>query len=99
MVFAAMYGAGAGAAAAYNIAVNLSKYFKGLAKVTKTFSLEVGPLRATGLPAVLVGVTGVVLAAGVARSLMQSSDRLPETLREARSLALAMRAEVPKLPS
>jgi hypothetical protein len=30
---------------------------------------------------------------------MQSSDRLPETLREARSLAQAMRPEVPKLPS
>lgn len=99
VVFAAMYGAGACAPAAYNIPVNLNKYFKGLAKVTKTFSLEIGPLRAQGIPAVLVGVTGVILAAGVARSLMQSSDRLPETLREARSLAQTMRAEVPKLPS
>lgn len=94
-----MYGAGACAPAAYNIPVNFNKYFKGLAKVTKTFSLEVGPLRAHGVPAVLVAVTGVVLAGGVARALMQSSDRLPETLREARSLALAMRSEVPKLPS
>lgn len=94
-----MYGAGAGTPAAYNIPVNLNKYLKGLAKVTKTFSLEVGPLRAQGVPAVLVAVTGVLLAGGVARALMQSSDRLPETLREARSLALAMRAEVPKLPS
>jgi hypothetical protein len=99
LVFPAMYGAGASAAAAYNIPVNLTKYFKGLAKVTKTFSLEVGPLRATGVPAVLVAVTGVVLAAGVSRALMQSSDRLPETLREARSLAQAMRPEVPKLSS
>jgi hypothetical protein len=40
-----MYGAGAGAPAAYNIPVNLNKVFKGLAKVTKTFSLEIGPLR------------------------------------------------------
>lgn len=94
-----MYGAGAGAPAAYNITVNFNKYFKGLARVTKTFSLEVGPLRAQGVPAVLVAVTGVVLATGVARALMQSSDRLPETLREARSLAQAMRPEVPKLPS
>lgn len=92
-----MYGAGAGAPAAYNIPVNWNKVFKGLAKVTKTFSLEVGPLRAQGVPAVLVGVTGVVLAAGVARALMQSSDRLPETLREARSLASAMRPDVPQL--
>lgn len=92
-----MYGAGARAPAAYNIPVNFNKYFKGLAKVTKTFSLEVGPLRATGVPAVLVGVTGIILAAGVARSLTQSADRLPETLREARSLAQAMRPEVPQL--
>ncbi len=99
LVLAAMYGAGARAPAAYNNPVNFNKYFKGLAKVTKTFSLEVGPLRAQGVPAVLVGMTGVILAAGVARSLMQSSDRLPETLREARSLAQAMRSEVPKLPS
>lgn len=94
-----MYGAGPRAPAAYNKPVNFSKYFKGLAKVTKTFSLEIGPLQAEGVPAVLVGVTGIVLAAGVARALMQSSDRLPETLREARSLATAMRGEVPKLPS
>jgi hypothetical protein len=99
MVLAAMYGAGARAAAAYNIPVNFNKVLKGLAKVTKTFSLEVGPLRARGVPAVFVAATGLVLAAGVARALMQSSDRLPETLREARSLTVAMRNEVPKLPS
>lgn len=79
--------------------MNLTKYLKGVARVAKTFSLDVGPLRAQGVPAVLVALTGVVLAAGVSRALMQSSDRLPETLREARSLALAMRSEVPKLPS
>ena len=94
-----MYGAGTSAPAAYNIPVNFNKYFRGLAKVTKTFSLEVGPLRAQGVPAVLVAATGVILAGGVARALMRSSDRLPETLREARSLALAMRGEVPKLTS
>jgi hypothetical protein len=48
---------------------------------------------------VLVALTGVVLAGGVARALMQSSDRLPETLREAQSLAIAVRSKVPKLPS
>jgi hypothetical protein len=99
LVLPAMYGAGTGAPAAYNIPVNFTKALKALAKVTKTFSLEIGPLRAQGVPAVLVGVTGVVLAAGVARSVMNSADRLPETLREAHSLALAMRAGVPKLPS
>jgi len=94
-----MYGAGTGTAAAYNIPVNFNKYFKGLAKVTKTFSLEVGPLRATGVPAILLGITGLVLAGGVARSLMRNAEHLPETLREATSLAAAMRADVPKLRS
>jgi len=94
-----MYGAGAGAAAAYNSPVNFTKYFKGLAKVTRTFSLDVGPVRAQGVPAVLVAVTGLVLAGGVARALARSSDRLPETLREARALAQTMRSDVPKLPS
>jgi hypothetical protein len=79
--------------------VTFGKTLKALARVTKTFSLEVGPLRAQGVPAVLVALTGVVLAGGVARALMQSSDRLPETLREAQSLAGAMRPQVPKLPS
>jgi hypothetical protein len=94
-----MYGAGASPAAAYNKTVNFSKSLKALARVTKTFSLEVGPLRAEGVPAVLVALTGVVLAGGLARALMQSSDRLPETLREAQSLAIAVRSKVPKLPS
>jgi hypothetical protein len=79
--------------------VNFNKYFKGLARVTKTFSLEIGPLRAQGVPAVLVAVTGVVLAGGVARALTRSSDRLPETLREARALAQTFRPEQPQLPS
>jgi hypothetical protein len=79
--------------------VNFSKYFKGLAKVTKTFSLEVGPLRATGVPAVLVAVSGIVLAAGVAKTLTEHSERLPETLREARALAQTLRPEQPKLRS
>jgi hypothetical protein len=77
--------------------VNFGKFFKGLARVTSTFSLEIGPFRAQGVPAILAGVTGVVVAAGVAKALMQSSDSLPETLREARSLALAMRSDQPQL--
>lgn len=91
--------AGARPSLAYNRRVKLNTYFKGLAKVTKTFSLEFGPVRAQGVPAVLVALSGVVLAGGVAKALMQSSDRLPETLREARALAHSMRGEVPKLTS
>lgn len=79
--------------------MNFNNFFKGLARVTKTFSLEVGPVRAQGVPAVLMAVTGVVIAGGVAKALTMSSDRLPETLREARALAQTFRPEQPKLPS
>ena len=92
-----MYGAGARASAAYNSRVNFNKFFKGLARVTQTFTIEAGPLRATGVPAILVAVTGVVVGAGVARALTASSDRLPETLREARALAQTFRPDQPQL--
>lgn len=73
-------------------------YFRGLSRVTRTFKLEVGPLKAQGVPAVLVAVTGVVLAGGIARALSQGADRLPETLREARGLAQSLRREeIPRL--
>lgn len=91
-----MYGAGTVAATAYNSGVNFNKFFKGLARVTKSFSLEVGPVRAQGIPAVLIAVTGVVVAAGVARAITEHSERLPETLREARALAQTFRPEPPQ---
>lgn len=78
--------------------MNFSKFFKGLARVTKTFELEIGPLHARGVPAILVATTGLVAAAGLAQALAKSSDKLPETLREARSLAQTLRPEPPRLP-
>lgn len=77
--------------------MKLGKALKALARVTRTFSIEAGPFRAKGVPAVLVGVTGIVVAAGIANALIKSSDRLPETLREARELAQLVRGDVPKL--
>ncbi|MGZ3503677.1 MAG: hypothetical protein ACXWNK_06065 [Vulcanimicrobiaceae bacterium] len=78
--------------------VDFKGYFKGLSRVTRSFKLEIGPLKAEGVPAVLVAATGIVLAGGIARALSQGSDRLPETLREARGLAQSLRREdVPRL--
>jgi len=77
--------------------VDFNKFFKGLSRVTRTFSIEAGSFRAQGVPAVLVAVTGVVVAAGIASALAKSSDRLPETLREARALAQAVRPEPARL--
>ena len=58
--------------------------------MARTFKLEFGGFRAQGVPAIIVGVTGIVVAAGIAQALSRSSDRLPETLREARELAQAL---------
>lgn len=75
------------------------KFFKGLARVTKTFTLEIGPVRATGIPAIIAAAGGLVLAAGVTRVLAAQSERLPETLREARALAQALKPEQGRLHS
>ena len=79
--------------------MDFNKFFKGLSRVTRTFQIEAGPFRAQGVPAVLVAVTGVVVAAGIASALAKSSDRLPETLREARALAQTLQKEPPRLPA
>lgn len=79
--------------------MNFTAFFKGVARVTKTFTLEAGPFRATGVPAVLLGAATIVAAAGTVRALCANWERLPETLREARQLAQTLRPETPQLPS
>lgn len=69
----------------------LRELFRGLARASKTFHLRVGPIEASGVPAILVAVTGVVLAGGIAHTLARNADRLPETLKEARGLAESLR--------
>jgi hypothetical protein len=71
--------------------------FKGIARVQREFTLEIGPLRATGVPAVLVGVCGIVAASGLAAFLARSARRLPETLSEAKGLAQTLRGDRPRL--
>jgi hypothetical protein len=67
--------------------------------VQRAFTIEIGPLRARGVPAVLLGVTGIVLASGVTAALAKGATRLPETLGEARGLVDAMNARAPRLKS
>lgn len=57
--------------------------YRDLARVTKTFRLEIGPLRARGVPAILLGVSSVVAATGFARLLANNPSALTETIREA----------------
>lgn len=70
---------------------------RGMARVQKSFTIEIGPLKATGVPAILLGVTGVVLASGVTAALSRGASRLPETLDAARQLATAINNTSPKL--
>ncbi|HVA33266.1 MAG TPA: hypothetical protein VNG31_03900 [Candidatus Baltobacteraceae bacterium] len=74
-------------------------FFRGLARVQRTLKLEIGPLRATGMPALLLGVSGIVLASGVTAALAKGANRLPETIGEARGLAEAINAGSPRLKS
>lgn len=67
--------------------------FRGLTKLMRSYRLEIGPVRATGVPAILVAVTGIVVAGGVAAALAKSAGRLPETLREAQGLATSLRGQ------
>jgi hypothetical protein len=77
----------------------LRAFFRGLARVQRTFTIEIGPLRASGVPAILIGVTGIVLASGVTAALAKGATRLPETLGEARGLAEALNERQPRLKS
>ena len=83
-----------------NRAKSLRAFFRGLARVQQTFTIEIGPLRASGVPAILVGVTGILVASGVTIALSKGATRLPETLGEARGLAEALNSgRSPRLKS
>lgn len=67
--------------------------YRDLARVTKTFRLELGPLRARGVPAILLGVSSVVAAAGFARLLSENPTALTETIREATRFLGVLRSD------
>ncbi len=67
--------------------------YRDLARVTKTFRLELGPLRARGVPAILLGVSSVVAAAGFARLLAENPAALSETIREATRFMRVLRGD------
>jgi hypothetical protein len=56
------------------------------AEVLRASRLRVGKVRAMGVPAILIGAAGIVLAAGISRSLKAIAPTLPETIRELKSL-------------
>ncbi len=56
------------------------------ARVLRASRLRIGRVRATGVPAILIGVAGIIIAAGIARTLDVIAPNLPETLRETKNL-------------
>ncbi len=52
----------------------------------RTWKLEIGGLKARGVPAILLGAAAIVVAAGATRALAAGAPNLPETLRELRGL-------------
>jgi len=61
------------------------------ARVLRASRLRIGKVRAMGVPAILIGVAGIILAVGTARSLGTIAPMLPETLREMKRLVDAGR--------
>jgi hypothetical protein len=60
--------------------------FRALLRLAKTAKLTYGDFKAQGPPAVILSLTALVLAGGIARALASSAASLPETLREGRLL-------------
>jgi len=67
--------------------------FRDLSRVTKTFRFELGPLKARGVPAILLGVSGIVASVGFARLLAENPAALSETIREATRFMGVLRGE------
>jgi hypothetical protein len=68
------------------------------AKTLRVSKLRLGSLRAQGVPAILLGVAGIVLAAGAMRALQAGAPNLPDTIRELRQLIESNRRSKPLNP-
>jgi hypothetical protein len=60
--------------------------FRDFVRLAKTAKLSFGDFRASGPPAVIIALSGLVLAGGLARALVAGAASLPEALREGRAL-------------
>ena len=63
------------------------------ARILRASNLRFGKLRARGVPAILIGVSTVVIAAGTARAMKAAAPSLAEALREATKLAQALASD------
>jgi len=64
-----------------------------LAPVLRASVLRFGKLRARGVPAILLGASAIVIAAGTVRALKAAAPSLADSLREATKLVEALRSD------
>lgn len=63
------------------------------ARILRASSLRYGKLRVRGVPAILLGVSAVVLTGGVVRALAAAAPSLAEVVRETTKLVEASRSD------
>jgi hypothetical protein len=63
------------------------------ARVLRASSLRYGKFRARGVPAILLGASAVVIAAGTVRALVAAAPSLAEVVRETTKLVEAARSD------
>ena len=64
-----------------------------LARILRASNLRFGKLRARGVPAILLGASAIVIAAGTVRALRAAAPSLADSLREATKLVEALRSD------
>lgn len=57
-----------------------------LFKLARDSRITAGRLEIAGIPAILIGVSGIIVATGVARALVEGAHTMPDVLREAKLL-------------
>jgi hypothetical protein len=67
------------------------------ARILRASSLRYGNFRARGVPAILLGMSAIVLAAGTVRALKTAAPSLAEVVRETTKLVEAARSDRPRL--
>lgn len=63
------------------------------ARILRASQIKAGPFRVRGVPAILLGVSSIVVSAGMMRALRAAAPSLVEVLREATRLVDAVRTD------
>jgi hypothetical protein len=69
------------------------------ARILRASNLRYGDFRARGVPAILIGASAIVLAAGAMRAIRAAAPQLGDVLREATKLVEAVRSDQRRLKS